>query len=72
MVTGSGGSLEVVDDELEEGGEKVAQRIGVGAGQGVGGRRDLRARIASRLGINRWTVRRLARADEPPRESPTA
>jgi transposase len=67
VLTGGVESLEVVDDELGEGGEEVRSalewaRVRALVADGVS-----QHEIARRLGINRRTVKRLAEADEPPR-----
>ena len=67
VATGAAGTLEVVDDELGEGGEEVRSamewaQVRALAADGVSQRE-----IARRLGVNRRTVKRLAEADELPR-----
>ena len=66
-MTGTAGSLEVIDDDLGEATGEVRSavewaQVRALAADGVGQRE-----IARRLGLNRRTVKRLAEASEPPR-----
>jgi hypothetical protein len=66
VLTGAVGTLELVVGEFGEGGGEGAQRVGVGAGQGYGGRRGFAAGDRGQVGDQSATVRRLAEADRPP------
>ncbi len=67
VATGDAESLELVDDELEEGGEEVRSAVEWAQVRALAVDGFSQREIARRLGINRRTVRRLVETVEPPR-----
>ncbi len=67
MATDSAGTLELVDNELEEGVEEVRSAVEWAQVRAMAADGLSQTEIAARLGINRRTVRRLVEADAPPR-----
>ena len=65
-MTGAVGSLELVESELEEGGEEVRSAVEWAQVRAMAADGVSQREIAARLGINRRTVKRLIEAGEPP------
>jgi len=66
VLTGAVGSLELVDSELEGGGEEVRSAVEWAQVRAMAADGLKQREIARRLGINRRTVKRLVEASEPP------